>query len=157
MSTATDFNSPNASPPALAEQGVGEVRPLPPGIRVMCVDDNEDAADSLGTMLYMVGCEVLVAHGGAEALAGVEAFGPQVCLLDITMPEMTGYELARRLRELPDGDQLLLVALTALGDYNSLEQMADSGFDMHFAKPVAPRELYTALSDFAERGEGRVS
>jgi CheY-like chemotaxis protein len=65
---------------------------------------------------------------------------------------MDGCELARRLRAGPDGDRLLLVALTALGDYNSLERMADSGFDLHFTKPVAPADLYAAFNDFARRG-----
>ncbi len=149
--TAAERTDPSAPPPALAEPDAGTALPPPPGLRVMCVDDNVDAADSLGTLLGLVGCKVAVAHDAMTALAQVEAFRPQVCLLDITMPGMDGYELARRLRELPDGKELLLIALTALGDYNSLEKMAASGFDLHYAKPIQPQELYAVLNDFAER------
>lgn len=142
----------DTAPPALTEKTAGTAMPPPPGLRVLCVDDNEDAADSLGTILEMVGCEVLVTHDAATALAKVAAFNPQVCILDITMPDIDGCELARRLRELPGSEKQLLVALTALGDYNSLERMADAGFDLHFVKPLAPRELYATLNHFADRG-----
>lgn len=124
----------------------------PPGLRVLCVDDNVDAADSLGTILEMVGCKALVTHSGAAALAQVEQFAPQVCVLDISMPEIDGCELARRLRELPGSEGQLFIALTALGDYNALERMADAGFDLHFTKPLPPAELYAVLNRFAERG-----
>jgi CheY-like chemotaxis protein len=116
------------------------------------VDDNADAADSLGTILQMVGCEVLVTHDATSALAQVEAFNPQVCVLDITMPHIDGCELAKRLRALPGGDVQLHIALTALGDYSALERMADSGFDLHFQKPLPPAELYEVLNRFAEKG-----
>jgi CheY-like chemotaxis protein len=92
---------------------------------------------------------VTVAHDARTALARAAAFRPQVCILDITMPGMDGCELARRLRAAPGGEQLLLIALTAVGDHNSLDRMADAGFDLHFAKPVAPSELYEALNNFA--------
>ncbi|AMV26593.1 Response regulator MprA [Gemmata sp. SH-PL17] len=138
--------------PALAANTVEDAALPPPGLRVLCVDDNVDAADSLGTILEMVGCEVLVAHDAATALARVEQFNPQVCVLDISMPRIDGCELARRLRNRPGSESQLLVALTALGDYNSLERMADAGFDLHFAKPLPPNELYAVLRTFADRG-----
>jgi CheY-like chemotaxis protein len=116
------------------------------------VDDNEDAADSLGTLLGMVGCETAVAHDADTALAGVEAFQPQVCILDITMPGMNGYELARRLREGQRGGEMLLIALTALGDHDSLERMVESGFDLYYPKPIPPSLLYTVLNQFVEQG-----
>jgi CheY-like chemotaxis protein len=65
---------------------------------------------------------------------------------------MDGCELARRLRDGPGGEDMLLIALTALGDYDSLERMADAGFDLHYSKPAPPRVLYAALNDFADRG-----
>jgi two-component system OmpR family response regulator len=145
------FPDPDAHPPVTAKSSTGYELPPPPGLRVICVDDNEDAADSLGTLLTMVGCEVIVAHDAVSALDRIDEFQPQICLLDITMPGMNGCELARRLRESPGGDRMLLVALTALGDYRSLEWMADSGFDQHFTKPVALSELYAAFNDFAAR------
>jgi two-component system, OmpR family, response regulator len=69
-----------------------------------------------------------------------------------TMPGMDGCELARRLSAANQGQSVLLIALTALGDYNNIERIADSGFDLYFTKPVAPRELYAALNEFADRG-----
>ncbi len=116
------------------------------------MDDNQDAADSLGALLSMVGCQTVVSHDAMSALAQVELFRPQACVLDITMPGMDGCELARRLRAGPGGEEMLLIALTALSDHNSLERMADSGFDLYFAKPVPPRDLYVVLNDFADRG-----
>jgi CheY-like chemotaxis protein len=116
------------------------------------VDDNEDAADSLGTLLGMVGCETAVAHDAATALSGVDEFRPQACILDITMPGMDGFELAERLRAGPGGEDMLLIALTALGDHDSLERMVDSGFDLYYPKPVAPSLLYEVLNNFIERG-----
>ena len=122
----------------------------------MCVDDNVDAADSLGAVLEMVGCEVLVAHGAAPALERVDQFDPQVCVLDISMPAIDGCELARRLRARPGSERQLFVALTALGDYGSLERMAEAGFDLHFTKPLPPAELYDVLQRFVERGRPEV-
>ena len=138
--------------PALTDTTAGAALPPPPGLRVLCVDDNADVADSLGTILEMVGCQVLVAHSAAAALAQVEQFVPQVCVLDISMPEIDGCELARRLRERPGSEEQLFIALTALGDYNSLERMAEAGFDLHFTKPLPPAELYEVLNRFVEKG-----
>lgn len=148
----TTTPTPADAPPALTENTPGTALPPPPGLRVLCVDDNADAADSLGTILEMVGCKVLVAHDGASALAQVEQFDPQVYVLDISMPEIDGCELAKRLRARPGSERQLFVALTALGDYNALERMADAGFDLHFTKPLPPAELYEVLNRFAEHG-----
>jgi CheY-like chemotaxis protein len=124
-----------------------------PGLRVLCVDDNADAADSLGTLLELVGCAAAVTHDAVAALALIDEFRPQICVLDITMPGMDGCELARRLRETPGGERMLLIALTALGGYQSLERMADAGFDLYFEKPVAVEELYAAFNRFARRAQ----
>ena len=153
MSTApTDVTT---QPPALEPAAAGHELPPPPNMRILCVDDNEDAADSLGTLLDLVGCKVAVAHGAEQALAVADAFQPQVYVLDITMPRIDGNELARRIRAAAGGDAVLLIALTALGDYNSIQRIADSGFDLYFTKPVAVRDLYAALNDFAARGRPR--
>lgn len=122
------------------------------GLSVLCVDDNVDAADSLGTFLELLGYEVRVAHDAREALDAVAAgFRPQVCVLDITMPGMDGCGLARALRESPGGSGLLMIALTALGDHDSLTRMADSGFDLYYQKPVRPRDLLEALIAHARK------
>jgi CheY-like chemotaxis protein len=123
-----------------------------PPLRVLCVDDHPDTAESLGTLLRLNGYEVAIALDGAGALAQAPGFRPQACVLDITMPGIDGNELARRFRAEPGGAEMLLVALTALGDYPALERMADSGFDLHFAKPVEPQELFAALAEFARAG-----
>ena len=123
------------------------------GLRILCVDDNADAADSLGTFLELLGYEVTVAHDAQSALDAVAAgANPQACVLDITMPGMDGCGLATALRTSPGGEDMLLIALTALGDYGSLRRMADSDFDLHFQKPVVPRELLDQLVNFAKSG-----
>ncbi len=121
-------------------------------LRVLCVDDHPDTAESLGTLMSLNGYQVETATDGEKALARAPGFRPQVCVLDITMPGIDGNELARRFRAEPGGGDQLLVALTALGDYPSLERMAESGFDLHFAKPVEPADLFAALRDFAASG-----
>jgi two-component system OmpR family response regulator len=138
-----------SEPPALAP-ATAEVPAPPKTMRILCVDDNRDAADSLGEMLALAGHEVVVRHDGASAIEVVNAgFRPDVCVLDISMPGIDGCQLAAALRATRDENDLLLVAVTALGDYNSLERMADSGFDLQFTKPVMPRDLYEALNDRA--------
>lgn len=140
--------------PALAPLGRKPHEAVKP-LRILCVDDNEDAADTLGEMLSMAGHCVAVCHDGETALAVVAGgFRPDVCVLDISMPRIDGCQLAAALRATRSGDDLLLVAVTALGDYRSLERMADSGFDLHFTKPVVPADLYEALKDRAERLKG---
>lgn len=121
-------------------------------LRVLCVDDHPDTAESLGTLLSLNGYHVQTATDGEKALTQAPDFRPQACVLDITMPGINGNELARRFRAEPGGDGVLLVALTALGDYPSLERMADSGFDLHFQKPVAHEELFEALREFTRSG-----
>jgi two-component system, OmpR family, response regulator len=123
------------------------------GLRVLCVDDNADAADSLGMFLELLGYEVTVTHDAPSALEAVAAgANPQACVLDITMPGMDGCGLANALRSSPGGEDMLLIALTALGDYGSMSRMADSGFDLYFQKPVVPRELLDQLVTFAKNG-----
>ena len=117
-------------------------------LKVLCVDDNEDAADTLGEMLAINGHDVAVCHDGESALGVVEGgFRPDVAILDINMPGIDGCQLAAALRARGDNDDLLLIAVTALGDYGSLERMADSGFDLHYTKPVLPENLYSVLHE----------
>lgn len=121
-------------------------------LKVLCVDDNEDAADTLGEMLTLAGHEVVVCHDGASALAAVDGgYRPDVAVLDISMPGIDGCQLATALRSSRTENDLLLVAATALGDYRSLERMADSGFDLHFTKPVMPESIYAVLDERAAR------
>ncbi|MCE9563146.1 MAG: response regulator [Planctomycetes bacterium] len=110
-------------------------------LRVLCVDDNHDLADSEGLLLQIVGFEVRVCYDGATALQIAESFQPCVCLLDLNMPGMDGDELATRLRELSKSRPMVLVALTARGDDASCTRIESAGFDMHLLKPVNPHQL----------------
>lgn len=116
--------------------------PPPPGRRVLIVDDNRDSADSLGTLLELGGHRVEVAYDGEAGLEAAERFAPEVVLLDIGLPRLDGYEVARRLRAERDG--LLIVAVTGYGQESARRKSAEAGFDHHLLKPVdlaALREL----------------
>ncbi|QDU21673.1 DNA-binding response regulator MtrA [Urbifossiella limnaea] len=116
---------------------------------MLCVDDNQDAADSLGALLRLVGFDARVCHDAATALTVAAAFSPEACVLDITMPGMDGCELAALMRARDAG--LYLVAVTALGDEEAVARTEVAGFDLHFVKPVAPQQLIDALFAFEQR------
>ena len=111
------------------------------GARVLVVDDDRAVAESTAMLLQLQGYEVRVAHSGAEALDQARAFRPQVALLDIGLHGMDGYETARRLRDLPGGDAMRLVAVTGYGDASARARSREAGFDHHLIKPVDPEEL----------------
>jgi PAS domain S-box-containing protein len=117
-----------------------------PSLRVLIVDDNRDAAESLGELLRMSGHEVAVAHSGEEGLAAAAAFHPALALLDIGMPGMNGYELARRLREQPWGAGVVLAALTGWGQQDDKRRAFEAGFDHHLTKPVEAGALDAVLA-----------
>ena len=99
------------------------------------VDDNCDAGETLGSLLELLGATVKVAHSGRAALEAVAEFEPDAVLLDIGMPDMDGYEVARRLRALPNQSQTLLIALTGWGQDQDVRQSQAAGFDHHLVKP----------------------
>ena len=114
----------------------------------MIVDDNEDAAESLAVLLRLEGQEVRVAFNGPEALELAAVFRPEVVFLDIGMPGMDGYEVARRLRALPQLGEVVLVAQTGWGQEEDRRRSREAGFDQHLVKPTDPaalRSLLTAL------------
>ncbi len=122
-----------------------------PKRRILVVDDNVDAAMSLSRLLARLHRqEVQVAHDGPSALAQVETFHPEVILLDIGMPGMNGYEVARRLREQPSGSDLLLVALTGWGQHTDRLRSQEAGFDHHLVKPVDPDELISLIDSLPD-------
>ena len=104
--------------------------------RVLVVDDNQDAADSLSMVLDVLGAEVRVAHDGAEALATFAGYSPSVVLLDIGMPGMNGYEVARAIRAQFPKSAAILVALTGWGQEDDRRRAREAGFDHHLVKPV---------------------
>ncbi|MGO4474966.1 ATP-binding protein [Massilia sp. 2TAF26] len=109
---------------------------LPTRVRVMVVDDNQDAAETLAMALELFACEVVVAHSGAQALDLVGTADPVLALLDIGLPDMTGYELARRLRQLPGGRSRTLIATTGWGQQKDRDRAFEAGFDHHLTKPI---------------------
>jgi two-component system, sensor histidine kinase len=112
---------------------------------VLVVDDNRDAAESLGMLLRLSGCEVEVAFSGVTAIEIVEQFEPAVVLLDIGMPVMDGYETVRRLRASRRGKEMLLVALTGWGQKEDKQRALEAGFDEHLTKPMDPAMLERVL------------
>jgi CheY-like chemotaxis protein len=113
--------------------------------RILVVDDNTDAAQSLALLLELAGHDVRVAHDGVETLAVASEFEPEVVLLDLGMPKMDGYETARCLRNESWGQQVMLVALTGWGQQRDRERTAEAGFDLHLVKPIAEFELFQAI------------
>jgi signal transduction histidine kinase/ActR/RegA family two-component response regulator len=133
-----------------APRSTPALSPLPPR-RVLIVDDNRDAASSLSLLLKLLGCEVAVANQGADALALLPSFRPAVILLDIGMPGMDGYEVARRIRERPEFREVLLIALTGWGQQEDRRRTAEAGFDYHLIKPADPNEIETLLASLPQR------
>ncbi|HEU5073047.1 MAG TPA: ATP-binding protein, partial [Polyangiaceae bacterium] len=118
--------------------------------RVLVVDDNRDAADMLGAALELMGNEVFTAYDGKSALGLAAQHRPEVVLLDLGMPEVDGYEIARRLRSEPWGSQLKLVALTGWGQLGDRQRSREAGFDQHLVKPVEPDLLRKTLDELPE-------
>ena len=112
--------------------------------RVLIADDNRDAAESLAMLLQMEGHEVTVVHDGREAVTAFETSRPDAALLDIGMPGLNGYEIARIIRRSPLGRDVTLIAVTGWGQDNDKAQAAQAGFNHHFTKPVEP-DAITAL------------
>jgi len=109
--------------------------------RVLLADDNRDAADTLGMLLELAGHEVHLAHTGAEAFEIANQLRPDVAVLDIGMPDLSGYDVVRRIRLEPWGAQMILIALTGWGQQDDKRRAMDAGFDHHCTKPVEPDEL----------------
>jgi PAS domain S-box-containing protein len=112
--------------------------------RILVAEDNEDMASALAMLLE--DHEVRVAKDGLEACALAESFRPEIALLDIGMPGLDGYQAARRIREQPGGDAILLVALTGWGQAEDRRRSEEAGFAIHLTKPVDPRALTQLLS-----------
>ena len=119
-----------------------------PGRRVLLADDNVDFVTSLGELLSARGHDVRVAHDGEEALRAAEEFEPEVAFVDIGMPKVHGYEVARRLRARPATSGALLVAVTGWGQENDRKRAREAGFDRHLVKPVDPDEIDTILESY---------
>jgi CheY-like chemotaxis protein len=136
---------------ALAPQPAGER--LPDGaapLRILLVDDNVDAVHTLQLFLHSAGHEVEVAYSAADALALSKSFLPEVCLLDIGLPDYDGNELARRLRVLPQTAGATLIAMTGYGRQQDRDASMAAGYDHYLVKPVNTTQLSDILAAAAE-------
>lgn len=113
--------------------------------RILVVDDNRDSATSLSMMLNFMGHDTRTAKDGLQGLEVAAAFRPDVCLLDIGMPNLNGFDMARRLRAEPWGKDIMLIALSGWGQEHDKERSTDAGFDMHLVKPIDPATLTAVL------------
>jgi PAS domain S-box-containing protein len=114
--------------------------------RVLVVDDDQDVANSLALLLNCLGMDVRIAYGGAAALTAVAEFKPCLAFVDIGMPGMDGYETARRIRKLPEGQDLILVALSGWARDDDRRRSREAGFDHHFVKPIEVDALENLLA-----------
>jgi CheY-like chemotaxis protein len=110
------------------------------------VDDNRDAADSLRLLLELWGHNVRVAYDGAAGLEAARNYRPDCLVLDIGMPKLDGYSLAKMVRQEPGLEQAKLIALTAYGDEKAIRSVKEAGFDYHLVKPASPLELERILT-----------
>jgi signal transduction histidine kinase/CheY-like chemotaxis protein len=118
-----------------------ELESRSPACRILVADDNRDAAESMGMLLRLSGNEVRTVNDGLKAIEEAAVFRPDLILLDIGMPQMNGYEAARRIRAQQWGKSMVLVALTGWGQEEDRRRASEAGFDQHFTKPVSPADL----------------
>ena len=135
-----------AAEPAPPAEAAEAARPVGPGRRILVVDDHQDSTDSLALFLRLRGHEVRTAHDGPSALDEIERYRPDVVFLDLGLPGMSGYDVARRVRMMNELGPLRLVALTGYGTDADREKTRAAGFDVHLAKPVDPRAVDALLA-----------
>jgi PAS domain S-box-containing protein len=114
--------------------------------RVLVVDDNDDSAQTMAMMLELEGHRAKVAHDGREAFEVARSFKPHVVLLDIGLPEMDGFDVARRMREMPELTNAMLVAMTGYGQEDDRRRTAQAGFAHHLVKPIDPEALKRVIA-----------
>ena len=117
--------------------------------RVLIVEDNQDAGEMYRILIELAGHEVLLAQDGTVGLELLKSARPDIALLDIGLPGMDGYEVARRFRAEADGRRLVLVALTGYGSSTDRDRSREAGFDLHLVKPVDPQALTSLLDGCA--------
>ena len=128
-----------------------ETVPAAPRRRILIVDDNEDGATSLAMLLNLGGHETFIANDGREALAEFDRIHPDVALLDIGLPGLNGLEVARQIRERPQGKEALLIAVTGWGQEDDRNRSREAGFDAHIVKPVDHAQLTKLLASLPSR------
>ena len=128
--------------------GEGDTEPRKAGkpVRILVVEDNHDAADSLRLLLGLYGCEVAVAYSGTEGVKAAGQYQPDVVLCDIGLPGLDGYRVARKLRDNPATARARLIAVTAYGQDGDRRRSHEAGFEHHLVKPVEPDALVRVLN-----------
>jgi CheY-like chemotaxis protein len=136
-------------PPPLPQPAASSVgKPMPTsGRRILVVDDNRDAGDSLLMLLKMAGNDTRIAYDGLEAVDAAATFRPDVILLDIGLPKLNGYDVCRRIREQPWGKDIAVLALTGWGQDEDRRKSKEAGFNGHLVKPVEHAALMEMLAD----------
>jgi len=119
---------------------------FPPSHRILVVDDKIDGARSLAMILSMQGHQVETAYDGPSAIEAVRTFGPEIVLLDIGLPGMSGYEVAKHLQLEPGRDKMIVVALTGYGQDEDKLRAIEAGFDSHLVKPTSLQALASVIS-----------
>ena len=119
--------------------------------RLMVIDDNRDAAESMSMLFELWGHEVVCIFDGRAALDTAAKFRPDAVFLDIGLPGMDGYEIAERLREIPQASRIVLVAITGYGQDEDRRRSREAGIDHHLVKPVAPDALLKLLDSLERR------
>jgi signal transduction histidine kinase len=143
----------SSNKPSALEQSMTNVEEAPRNQRrILVADDNNDALESLATLLQLSGHEVYTAANGAVALESAEQHRPEVALLDIGMPKLDGYEVARRIRAQPWGRRITLVALTGWGQDSDRRRSQEAGFDSHLVKPLDLDKLTELLATLPTAG-----
>ena len=127
---------------AAARQDTGDPTPKR---RLLVVDDNRDAAETMSMLLEMWGHDVAYAYDGPSALETAEQWQPQAIFLDIGLPGMDGYQVAEKMRELPHAKDAVLIAITGYGQEDDLLRSQQAGIDHHLVKPVAPDALRSLI------------
>lgn len=149
MGTRIDIRLPLEERRESAAAPAGD--PVPAGPRrCLVIEDNLDAAESMGLLLELSGHQVEIAHDGYKGLEVARRFRPEVVLCDIGLPGgMTGYDVARRMREEPDLAGAKLIALTGYGQEEDQRRAREAGFDVHLTKPADPVVLERLLADLS--------
>jgi two-component system OmpR family response regulator len=122
-----------------------------PKRRLLVVDDNKDAAESMSMLLEMWGHEVAFAFDGPSALETAQRWQPEAIFLDIGLPGMDGYEVAERMREMPQARDAVLIAITGYGQEDDRLRSRRAGIDHHLVKPVAPDALHSLIDSLQMR------
>jgi CheY-like chemotaxis protein len=134
---------------AVERGGQWRMDPATPHLRILVVDDNADAADSLAMLLQLAEHETVTAYSGPEAIEAARREKPNAVFLDIGLPGMSGYDVARAMRADPALAGVALVALTGWGSDNDQQRATEAGFDYHLTKPAGIEQVYEVLGQLA--------